>query len=104
MATLPVLEPIIKFHLSLNVTDLPRSVDFYRVLFGVEPAKRHYDYAKFELADPPLVFSLVPRAPGPGGSLSRLGFRVGSAEEVRRARQRLAAAGLCVRDPNDTAS
>ena len=48
------------FHLSLNVADLRRSIAFYRVLFGVEPAKCHDDYAKFDLADPPVVFSLVP--------------------------------------------
>ena len=69
-------ETPVKFHLSLNVTDLGRSIAFYRVLFGVEPAKRHDDYAKFELDDPPVVFSLVPRRPGPGGSLSHLGLRV----------------------------
>jgi catechol 2,3-dioxygenase-like lactoylglutathione lyase family enzyme len=98
----PALEAPIKFHLSLNVTDLNRSLDFYRVLFGLEPAKRHDDYAKFELEDPPVIFSLVPRAPGPGGSLSHLGFRVGSPEEVRRAQERLAAAGICTQDQNGT--
>jgi catechol 2,3-dioxygenase-like lactoylglutathione lyase family enzyme len=102
MAPLPPVEPAVKFHLSLNITDLDRSIDFYRVLFGVEPAKRHDDYAKFELEDPPVVFSLVPRAPGPGGSLSHLGFRVASAEEVRQARERLEAAGICTQDQNGT--
>jgi catechol 2,3-dioxygenase-like lactoylglutathione lyase family enzyme len=102
MASLPVVEPVVTFHLSLNVADLGRSIDFYRVLFGVEPAKRHDDYAKFELAEPPVVFSLVPRAPGPGGSLSHLGFRVAGADEVRRARERLEAAGVCTQDQNGT--
>src|SRR6516164_9722846 len=102
MASLPVIEPVIKVHLSLNVTDLGRSIDFYKVLFGVEPAKRHDDYAKFELDDPPVVFSLVPRAPGPGGSLSHLGFRVSSALEVRRTQERLAGAGVCTQDQNGT--
>ncbi len=102
MAALPTIEPMVKFHLSLNVANLGRSIDFYRVLFGVEPAKRHDDYAKFELADPPLVFSLVPRAPGAGGSLSHLGLRVGSVEEVRQAQERLAAAGICTQDQNGT--
>jgi catechol 2,3-dioxygenase-like lactoylglutathione lyase family enzyme len=86
----------------LNVADLGRSVDFYRVLFGVEPAKRHEDYAKFELEEPPVVFSLVPRVPGPGGSLSHLGFRVASAEDVRRVQERLTAAGICTQDQNGT--
>jgi catechol 2,3-dioxygenase-like lactoylglutathione lyase family enzyme len=102
MTSLPVVEPVVKFHLSLNVTDLGRSIDFYKVLFGVEPAKRHDDYAKFELDDPPVIFSLVPRAPGPGGSLSHLGFRVRSEEEVRKAQERLAAAGICAQDQNGT--
>src|SRR5262245_62071810 len=102
MVTLPVVEPVIKFHLSLNVTDLGRSIDFYRVLFGVEPAKSHDDYAKFEIEDPPVVFSLVPRAPGPGGSLSHLGFRASSAEQLRATQDRLAAAGICTQDQNGT--
>ena len=46
------------FHLSLNVTDLARSVAFYEQFFGRPPAKRHHDYAKFELDTPPLVLSL----------------------------------------------
>jgi catechol 2,3-dioxygenase-like lactoylglutathione lyase family enzyme len=89
---------VVKFHLSLNVTDLGRSIAFYRVLFGREPAKCHDDYAKFEPDDPPVIFSVVPHAPGAGGSLSHLGFRVGEADEVRRAQERLTAAGLCCRD------
>jgi catechol 2,3-dioxygenase-like lactoylglutathione lyase family enzyme len=101
--TLPmVAEAPVTFHLSLNVTDLGRSVDFYRVLFGREPAKRHDDYAKFELDDPPVIFSLVPRAPGPGASLSHLGLSVGSSDEVRLAGERLAAGGICTQEQNGT--
>jgi catechol 2,3-dioxygenase-like lactoylglutathione lyase family enzyme len=103
MASLPVVEPVAKLHVSLNVTDLGRSIDFYRVLFGIEPAKRHDDYAKFELEDPPVVFSLMPRGPGPGGSLSHMGFRVPSADEVRRVQERLVAAGICTQEQNGTA-
>jgi catechol 2,3-dioxygenase-like lactoylglutathione lyase family enzyme len=103
MTSLPMAEPPpVKFHLSLNVTDLGRSLEFYRALFGAEPAKHHPDYAKFELDDPPLVFSLVPRAPGAGGNLSHLGFRAPSTEAVHLAGERLAAAGVCVQDQNGT--
>ena len=38
-ATLPVV-PAVRFHLSLNVSDLERSIAFYGVLFGRGPAKR----------------------------------------------------------------
>jgi SAM-dependent methyltransferase len=102
MTELAVLEPVVKFHLSLNVTDLGRSIAFYRVLFDREPAKCHDDYAKFELDDPPVIFSLVAHAPGPGGSLSHLGFRVGGGDEVRQARERLTAAGLCCAEQTGT--
>ena len=47
--------PAVRFHLSLNVGNLGRALEFYRVLLGCEPAKRRPDYAKFELDDPPLV-------------------------------------------------
>jgi catechol 2,3-dioxygenase-like lactoylglutathione lyase family enzyme len=102
MTSLSVDEPLVKFHLSLNVTDLGRSIDFYRVLFDVEPAKLHDDYAKFELEDPPVIFSLVPRAPGAGGSLSHLGFHVANAEQLQQTSERLAKAGICTQDQNGT--
>jgi catechol 2,3-dioxygenase-like lactoylglutathione lyase family enzyme len=102
MASLPVIEPVVKFHLSLNVSDLGRSLDFYRVLLGIEPAKHHDDYAKFELEDPPVVLSLVPRAPGPGASLSHLGFRVAARDDIQAVQERLAAAGICTQDQNST--
>jgi catechol 2,3-dioxygenase-like lactoylglutathione lyase family enzyme len=91
-------ETAVKFHLSLNVTDLNRAVAFYRVLFGVGPAKHHDDYAKFELDDPPVVFSLVPRPAAPGGSLSHVGLRVADAAAIEAVRQRLEAAGIATQE------
>jgi catechol 2,3-dioxygenase-like lactoylglutathione lyase family enzyme len=102
MTALNVIEPVVKFHLSLNVANLTKSVDFYRVLFGLEPAKRHDDYAKFELDDPPVIFSLVPLQPPPGASLSHLGFRVQNAEALEAARSRLEAAGICTQSQEGT--
>jgi len=84
----------LKFHLSLNVSDLTRAINFYRVLFDQEPAKWHDDYAKFEIEDPPVIFSLVPRKPGPGGSLSHVGLRVANPQLIDTYRSRLEAAGL----------
>jgi catechol 2,3-dioxygenase-like lactoylglutathione lyase family enzyme len=92
----------VTFHLSLNVSDLARSVAFYRVLFGREPAKCHSDYAKFEVDDPPLIFSLVPHPPGAGGTLSHVGLKVADEEAIARYRERLEAAGLCTQAQNGT--
>ena len=84
----------IKFHASLNVSDLARSIEFYRALLGVEPAKRRGDYAKFETEEPPIVLSLIPGQASRGGSLNHAGLRVRSAEELVKIQHRLEAAGI----------
>jgi catechol 2,3-dioxygenase-like lactoylglutathione lyase family enzyme len=82
-------------HISLNVSDLDRSVDFYRSFFG-EPRKLKPGYAKFVTAEPEIHLALQPgRRPGDGeGALSHFGIRVGSTEDVRRWERDLAARGL----------
>src|SRR3989304_3726352 len=91
-------ESMSTFHLSLDVPDLDAAVDFYRELFGAEPAKRKPGYAKFELADPPVALALQegPRA------LSHLGIRVGTTEAVGSAPPRLEAGGPATFDERDT--
>src|SRR4051794_35324071 len=84
----------VRFHLSMNVSDLGRSVAFYRTLFGVEPAKLRGDYAKFELDDPPLVLSLEPHAASGGGPLNHLGFRMPDAAALVAMQERLEQAGV----------
>ena len=83
-----------RLQLSLNVSDLDAAVDFYRRLFGVEPAKLRPGYANFAVADPPL--KLVLNAPGSGaaGTINHLGVEVDSTDEVAETAQRLEASGL----------
>jgi catechol 2,3-dioxygenase-like lactoylglutathione lyase family enzyme len=83
-----------KFHASLNVSNLDKSVAFYRVLLGAEPAKVRADYAKFDIAEPPLVLSLIPGRPNAGGNLNHVGLRVRTAEELVDIQRRLEAAGM----------
>jgi catechol 2,3-dioxygenase-like lactoylglutathione lyase family enzyme len=84
----------IRFHLSLNVSNLERSIAFYRILFGCEPAKRRPDYAKFELNDPPLELSLEPTPRGEGGALNHLGFRMPDSAALVLVQRRLEQAGI----------
>ena len=86
-----------KFHASLNVSDLGKSIAFYKALFGLEPAKAYADYAKFELAEPPVILSLVPRAPVPGANLNHAGIRVLSSDELVEVQRRLETAGFPTR-------
>jgi len=88
------IAPAVRFHLSLNVANLERSVAFYRILFGCDPAKCRPDYAKFELDDPPLVLSLEPTPPGPGGALNHLGFRMSDSASLVAVQMRLERAGV----------
>jgi catechol 2,3-dioxygenase-like lactoylglutathione lyase family enzyme len=90
----PVQRSTVKFHLSLNVADLDRSVAFFRFLFDSEPAKCRPDYAKFELDEPPVVLSLEPHAPMAGGALNHLGFRLADSETLVAWQQRLEMAGI----------
>jgi catechol 2,3-dioxygenase-like lactoylglutathione lyase family enzyme len=92
----------LKAHLAINVKNLERSLGFYRKLFGVEPSKVRRGYAKFDVSNPPLNFTLneVPFS-GPG-ALSHLGIQVGSSEDVRAVRQRWIDAGLITRDEEKT--
>jgi catechol 2,3-dioxygenase-like lactoylglutathione lyase family enzyme len=89
------------FHLSLNVASLSRAIDFYRVLFDMEPAKCHDDYAKFEVVEPPVVFSLVPHAVGKTGERSRVGLTL-SPEQLTQVRGRLENRGMHIQASKDT--
>jgi catechol 2,3-dioxygenase-like lactoylglutathione lyase family enzyme len=83
-----------KFHASLNVSNLDRSIAFYRTLLGAEPAKVRADYAKFDIAEPPLVLSLIPGRPTASGHLNHAGLRMRNAEELVEVQRRLEAAGM----------
>jgi catechol 2,3-dioxygenase-like lactoylglutathione lyase family enzyme len=68
------------FHVSLYVDDIDAAVARYRKIFGIEPAKVHHDYAKFELSDPPVIFSVS--LGGKAGTLSHLGIRYPGTADV----------------------
>lgn len=80
-------------HLSLDVRDVPASVEFYRKIFGVAPQKQTSDYAKFDLTSPALNFSLV-SSTGRISTVDHLGIEVESAAEVAAWKTRLQTAGI----------
>ncbi len=84
---------IVKFHASLNVSNLERSLEFYEALFGEEPVKVYPDYAKFELNEPALILSLKPKRACAGGPLNHLGLRLVTVEQLAAVRERLEAVG-----------
>jgi catechol 2,3-dioxygenase-like lactoylglutathione lyase family enzyme len=82
-----------RVQLALNVSNLDQAVDFYRHLFGAEPAKRRPGYANFAIADPPLKLVLIEGA-GEPGTLNHLGVEVTSSGEVATEAARLRREGF----------
>ena len=68
------------FHVALYVQDITEAVAHYRKQLGIEPAKVRHDYAKFEIADPPVILSL--NVGGEAGTLSHLGIRYPGTADV----------------------
>jgi catechol 2,3-dioxygenase-like lactoylglutathione lyase family enzyme len=91
--SLAVVNPV-RFHISLNVSDLSRSIGFYKILFDQPPAKERDDYAKFEPDIPPLVLSLEPNGRCGGGTLNHLGIRLTDARQLVSVQERLEKAGI----------
>lgn len=83
-----------QMHISLNVANLQASVEFFGRLFGAYPAKFFPDYAKFEIANPPLVLSLEPKHSPTQESLNHLGLRVADQEKVQEQFTLLAQRGI----------
>ncbi len=93
----------LKPHISLNVSNIDESVEFYKRLFGIEPVKYlkgneadtpSYGYAKFDVSNPPLNFVLNESPGRSGGTLSHLGIQVAATEDVIETQNRWRQAGL----------
>jgi catechol 2,3-dioxygenase-like lactoylglutathione lyase family enzyme len=92
----------LKAHLAINVRNVEQSIEFYRKMFGIEPSKVRTGYAKFDVQNPPLNFTLNEVPFKDAGALSHMGIQVGSTEDVLSVRQRWAGAGLITRDEMQT--
>ncbi len=92
-----------KPHIALNVTNVERSIEFYRALFGIEPSKVRSAYAKFDVDNPPLNLTLNQGPVTDRGALSHLGIQVPSTQEVIAIAETWRQAGLEARDEMQTA-
>src|ERR1041385_6088661 len=83
MIIMPSEVRALKAHVSINVRNVQRSIDFYRKMLGIEPSKVRTGYAKFDVQNPPLNLALneVPHLAG-AGALSHLGLQVASTDDV----------------------
>jgi catechol 2,3-dioxygenase-like lactoylglutathione lyase family enzyme len=84
---------VLKPHVSLNVSNVSASVEFYEKAFGVKATKLRPGYAKFDLETPSLNLTMQ-EAPRTGVNASHFGVQVASAEDVAQAWTRFKEAGL----------
>ena len=88
-----------RVHISLAVSSMDRSMQFYQALFDTEPTKTRSGYARFEVGEPPLNLSVIQtdQAKGPADATSHFGIQVKSTSTVSEMRRRLEAAGLATK-------
>jgi catechol 2,3-dioxygenase-like lactoylglutathione lyase family enzyme len=91
-----------KTHISLNVSNVKASINFYEKMLGTSPFKVKPGYAKFDVANPPLNLTMNETTFEKGGSLSHLGLQVESSEEVLAIGKRWAENGLITLDEMQT--
>lgn len=80
-------------HLSLDVQNVPASVEFYQKVFGVAPQKQTSGYAKFDLVKPALNLSLL-SSTGRISIVNHLGIEVDSVADLAAWKTRLQEAGI----------
>jgi catechol 2,3-dioxygenase-like lactoylglutathione lyase family enzyme len=88
------------FHVAVYVRSIPEAVEQYRKILGQEPAKVRHDYAKFEIADPPVILSL--NTGGQPGTLSHLGIRYPGTGDVASEMVRAKAADVALLEQKAT--
>ncbi len=92
----------VKVHIAIRVKDVAASTNFYRRLFGIEPCRVRRGYAKFDVVNPPLNFTLNEAANVERGALSHLGIQVESTADVLAMRNLWHERGLLTRDEMKT--
>lgn len=92
----------LKAHLALNVSNVERSIEFYRKMLGIEPSKVRPGYAKFDVQNPPLNLTLNEGVVNERGALSHLGIQLASTDDVLATRLSWSDAGLITRDEMQT--
>ncbi|MBL4653966.1 MAG: VOC family protein [Flavobacteriales bacterium] len=71
-----------KMHVSLYVSDISKTVAFYKTFFDQEPSKVKSDYAKFMLDSPALIISFVENTEKVQANFGHLGIQVETEQEL----------------------
>jgi len=72
-----------RMHVSLYVSSLEKSVQFYTTFFGQAPNKVKDGYAKYILDEPSLIISFIENPQRVQSNFGHLGFQVATQEEMK---------------------
>ena len=90
-------------HLSINVSNVSESVEFYKKVFGANPSKQTKDYAKFDLKEPAFNFTMqTALTENDRSRVSHLGIEVETPEEIALWQNKLSQQGLVKLVENET--
>lgn len=87
-----------RMHVSLYVSDIQQSVNFYTSFFGVEPVKMKTNYAKYILEKPSLIISFVENKERVQQNFGHLGFQVETLEDLNKKLQEAKLKNLVARE------
>lgn len=76
--------PFPRMHVSLYVSNIANSVQFYNTFFGQQPIKVKPGYAKYILEEPSLIISFVENKDRVQNNFGHLGFQVETVEELNK--------------------
>ncbi len=74
--------PFPRMHVSLYVSDIHKSIEFYTNFFNQEPTKVRPQYAKYVLEKPSLIISFVENRERVQSNFGHLGFQVETLQEL----------------------
>ena len=92
-----------RMHVSLYVSDIANTVNFYTSFFGQQPDKIKPGYAKFILQQPSLIISFVENKERVQQHFGHLGFQLETREELEQKLQAARAQGIVSKEEMGTA-
>ena len=94
--------PFPRMHVSLYVSDMAKTTDFYNLFFGQEPVKRRKGYTKYVLDEPALIISFVENSERVQEHFGHLGFQVETLAELNKRLLAAQKSGLVTREEMGT--
>jgi len=91
-----------RMHVSLYVSDITKTINFYSSFFGLEPVKVKPKYAKYILEQPSLIISFVENSSRVESNFGHLGFQVETLDDLNREREKANRLNLISREETGT--